>query len=292
MTGRFNFSKPSRRGPNDPWFRIGAVDVDSSLLVAAVIFITIIVDAFARSLLSKLVLWPADVRSGKIWQLLSWPFPNAGSAVPGQRVLWAIIMVAAFWYFGRRLEEELGRVRFLAFLGILTVVPAAIFSLAFSFPVAGFRWIELAVFVCFAIQYPRMPFFFGIPAFVVAGVIVFADALQFLGDGLIEYIWLLFISLIVAVLALRAFGLAENLAWVPKIKLPKRGGGGGGRKKRKGGANLSVVPRPSAAPPRAPVMSAEIDSLLDKISEHGIESLTPAERARLEEHSRKLRGDG
>ena len=37
---------------------------------------------------------------------------------------------------------------------------------------------------------------------------------------------------------------------------------------------------------------AEIDVLLDKISEHGLDSLTADERRRLDEHSRRLRGEG
>ena len=36
---------------------------------------------------------------------------------------------------------------------------------------------------------------------------------------------------------------------------------------------------------------AEVDILLEKINEHGIKSLTPEERRRLDEHSRRMRDE-
>ena len=47
-----------------------------------------------------------------------------------------------------------------------------------------------------------------------------------------------------------------------------------------------------APPPRAvDVDGQDIDQVLDKISEHGLESLTTEERRMLEERSRRLRGN-
>ncbi len=286
MTGRFNFSKPGRRGPNDPWFRIGTFDVNTSAFVAGLAALSMFVYAANKAWFEPLYLFPADVRRGEIWRLITWPIPNAPD-------IWTVVMIAMFWYFGRTLEESIGRVRFLWFLLILTIIPGLV-ATAVDLPAGGLRPVQLAVFVCFAIEHPSLRFFFGIPAWVIAAVIVGVDVLQLLGEKDSEGLLFLVVMLAVAVFALRAFGLGEAVPWVPRVKLPTRGDSKGGRtrKKRKGTANLSVVPRPSAAQPRAPVMSAEIDSLLDKISEHGIESLTPAERARLEEHSKRLRGDG
>jgi len=53
------------------------------------------------------------------------------------------------------------------------------------------------------------------------------------------------------------------------------------------------VPRPAIAPPR-PVKdprTADLDRVLDKISAAGIESLSPADRAVLDEMVRRLRED-
>jgi hypothetical protein len=141
---------------------------------------------------------------------------------------------------------------------------------------------------------------------VIATVIVVIEILQLLDLRDNEGLIFLVVMLAVAVLTLRAFGMGASVPWVPRIPLPKSGsgtkqrrssrsGGGGGirRMRRKGQPNLTVVPpRPGAMPPRPPEMAAEIDALLDKIADQGIDSLTPAERARLEEHSKRLRGDG
>jgi hypothetical protein len=40
------------------------------------------------------------------------------------------------------------------------------------------------------------------------------------------------------------------------------------------------------------IHAAELDRVLDKISSHGLESLTPAERALLEAMAKRLRGEG
>ena len=54
-------------------------------------------------------------------------------------------------------------------------------------------------------------------------------------------------------------------------------------------ARRPVAPAPPAKVPAAPGKSEELNLVLDTISEHGLESLTKAERRLLEEMSRKLR---
>ena len=57
-------------------------------------------------------------------------------------------------------------------------------------------------------------------------------------------------------------------------------------------SNAALRRRAAAAPPtpaRAAAAPADLDSVLDKISERGIESLTSEERRLLEERSRELR---
>ena len=58
---------------------------------------------------------------------------------------------------------------------------------------------------------------------------------------------------------------------------------------------MNKPPRPAPAPPRPVVTAAsrreQLDLVLDKISQHGLDSLTLEERHLLEEMSRKLRND-
>ena len=51
--------------------------------------------------------------------------------------------------------------------------------------------------------------------------------------------------------------------------------------------HLSSVPPPPTVADQ--VAQAEIDALLDKVAEQGMDSLTRAERKALEEHSKRLR---
>ena len=53
--------------------------------------------------------------------------------------------------------------------------------------------------------------------------------------------------------------------------------------------HLSSVPPPPPAPPADVAAQARIDALLDKMGEHGLESLTEAERRTLEDLSKRLR---
>jgi hypothetical protein len=53
-------------------------------------------------------------------------------------------------------------------------------------------------------------------------------------------------------------------------------------------ARAAVIPRPSKDTAQS---SDRLDMVLEKISKHGIESLTSEEQAVLEEMSRKLRGN-
>ena len=53
-----------------------------------------------------------------------------------------------------------------------------------------------------------------------------------------------------------------------------------------------VIPIRNSQPTPADLLrQAEVDVLLDKINEHGLASLTPDERRRLDEHTRRLRDE-
>src|SRR5262245_33441806 len=51
VSGRFSLSFPGRRGQDDPWFRIGAVDVNTSLLVALMCAVSLFVWAASPDVL-------------------------------------------------------------------------------------------------------------------------------------------------------------------------------------------------------------------------------------------------
>ncbi len=90
-------------------------------------------------------------------------------------------------------------------------------------------------------------------------------------------------------------GLAESAAWIPRIPLPASLGGspqsgGASRPSRPSRArrksNLKAV---APDPIQDDLAEMEIDALLDQVANDGLDSLTKAQRNRLEEHSKRMR---
>lgn len=286
MAGRFSIQFPGRRDANDPWFRIGALDVTTATFVCLMIAASMVVWAISRQFVASLALVPAEVRSGEVWRIVTWPLANAAS-------FWTVIGIAVFWLVGNELERVTGRVRFAWFLVVLTVVPGVAGTLL-DLDIAGFRYLQIAVLLVYIAEYPFVRFFFNIPAWVFGVVFVVIEVLQLAGfregDGLIFF----FIVLAVAALGARAIGLFQEYAWIPRI-------GGGGRtktpkqkkiKRSRASSAGTVVAGPWDAPVGpSPADQAELDSLLDKIGATGMDSLTRAEKQRLNELSKRLRGN-
>jgi hypothetical protein len=190
--------------------------------------------------------------------------------------------------------------------------------------------LALAVAVCF--EQPGLRSFFGLPFAAIVAVVVAIEVLQLVGDRAWSYLLTMFGSLLFTVAIMKAFGLGSVLnSRFPSIGLPgfitgrsqsglrrngsssgskrsgrgsKASGRGSGRSsKGKGGGSVVSGPwgesgtgtanRPAGS---GTTMSRsdreEVDRLLDKIAVSGMESLTAAERASLDEASRRLRDSG
>lgn len=301
---------------DEGWFRVGTVEVTSGVLIAALSTISMFVYAVDQTLLEHVVLIPEALSRGHVWRLVTWWMVNGPS-------LGSAIAIAIFWWIGRLIERDLGRVRFLWFVAIQVLVPAILtcaYALAFDafLVLGGIEFLEISVVIAVAVAYPRLRSFFNIPFWVLAAVVVGVDVLQYIGDRAWAYLVMLLLTALTATLMMRAFGLAEQES-IPKIPLPSFITGdpyqkanrarekaqrraakgkpaitptaGATRRspKAKDTAPATVTPiRPEARLDRSD--QADMDALLDKISATGIDSLTPDERRRLDEHSRRLRG--
>lgn len=298
MAGRYRFSFPQRRHQDDPWFRIGNLDVTTTVLVALLSLASMVVYAVNRDVLLRFVVWPEKVWSGQVWRLVTWPVITDGN------ILWGIVSIAIFWWFGRDLEAQIGRVRFAVLLAAVTI-GAGLLAAGLDIGIVGLRYVELAVFILFIAEHPRIPFFFGIPGWIIGAVFVGAEILQRLGNREFEQMWVTLASLAIALLLGRAFGLAADQTWIPNLaggSLARRTPVGArnrrpAKKRAKGakgtgstGQSGSVVSGPWAPPsPTAAADQAEVDRLLDKISAQGIDALSNAEKQRLKEASERLR---
>jgi membrane associated rhomboid family serine protease len=274
-------------GPRDRshWFRIGTIDVTTTTLVTALACVSLILFAISSTLLEPLQLDTQAVGSGQVWRLLSWPFVN--DLLSG--TIWIVLAIVVFWWLGQRLEQTLGPRRCLLFYAILALVPAlaiTVYGLVTgqdltqsSLLGSGMYDLEVAVLVAYAAAFPRVRFFFNIEAWVITIVFIAIDLLLFAEERAGTAAIYLLITAAVALLATRAFRLTRA-QWIPTIPLPASVTGDAAhrrerqRKKSARAAHLRIV------------RETDINAILDKISESGINSLSREERQRLDEYGR------
>ncbi len=298
MAGRFSFSVPERRHTGDPWFRIGQIDVTTTVLVVILCVVSMFVWAADPGTLRFLVLIPDDVRGGQLWKLATWPLANEPD-------IWRAFTIAIFWYFGREIEGLLGRNRFAVLLLALAMIPGAVATLVDVPGLAGLELVELGVFLVFIAEYPFARFFFGVAAWTIGAIVVGIQVLQYLGRREEELLLVLLVTIATAGITARTMGLAQSLPWIPALPI---GPGASGRSKRsrparRGRSGGDVVagpwsssgrggPQPLPQPPTSAADAAdhaELDALLDKISERGMDGLTGDEKRRLNELSKRMR---
>jgi membrane associated rhomboid family serine protease len=280
VAGRFAYSKPNRRGPNDPWFRVGTLDIGSAALLGLACAVSVLVYAIDKTILFRLALLPNEVTSGQLWRIVSWPLANGFD----QQLLWVIISIAVLWYFGSRLEEQVGRTKFAWFLTLIILIPGLV-GTALDLPQAGVHTVQLVVLLTFIAEYPNLRFFFGIPAWVLGAVYVAAEVLQLTGDRAGRHLLFFIVSLLVGALAARGVGMLEGYPWIPKISMPHRS------RQPKRTRRPAVVAGPWAGTTTVSAAQSELDELLDKISATGMNSLSKSEKERLNELSKRLRGN-
>ncbi len=284
MPGRFELSFPGRRDRDDPWFRVGTLDITTSRLTALLAGLSMIIWAISPGLMRSFVLFPGSVLDGQIWRVVTWPLYNEPD-------IWTLATIAMLWIFGGELERTIGRTRFALLLVMLAVIPGVVGTLL-GIVMFGIRSVEIAVFCLFAAEHPNVRFFFGIPAWVFASVIIGIEMLQLIGFRQPEQIVLLLVALATAALAGKRYGLLSEYAFIPTL-----GGATGsrttGRRRSRGTAKRKqsrdfdrVVTQGPWAPPSSTDQD-EMDRLLDKMNSVG---LSDAERKRLSELGRRLRG--
>ena len=289
---------PGGRGPNDPWFTIGTFEVGTCAFVAILAACSVLLWAVSPQAVLDLAMIPAEVKRGQLWRVISWPLANV------QPDIFMVLGIFLVYWFGREVERQIGRIRMAQFLAALVVVGSAV-ALALDAAVAGVRLLELALLVCFAIEFPNLRFFFGIPSRIIALVVVGLEVINYTGNRDWAGLGVLLGVLIAALVLLRSLGLAADLPWIPCVPLP--GGTATGRgaaskvarpvpprkskRSRRKRADLRVVDAPSSTSSTTRGVAPDIDTLLDKISKHGIDSLSADERRALEQTSNRLRNE-
>lgn len=288
MTGRFQLNFPEPR-PRDGWFKLGGFDVTTTALLVGLGVLSMFAYAISPDALFKLAFIPEFVRDGEFWRLITWPIATDPS-------IWAVISLAFFWIFGHRIEEMVGRTRFARLAVILIVMPAIVVTvLGISGGGAvGIGLLGTAMLCIFAADQPNAPFFFGIPAWVIAVIFVALDVLQYVGNRTWGVLVQLLLTCALALVVMRQFGeLRETMSFIPQVFGDSKSSGSRGgrsakpakRKKQSRDFDRVVTQGPWSGP--TPGDQAEMDRLLDKMNSVG---LSDVERKRLSELGKRLRG--
>ncbi|MEA3188783.1 MAG: hypothetical protein QOD99_2613 [Chthoniobacter sp.] len=253
---------------------LGRYPVHVATLLVIVHVLTMIATAMAiafgaQGLLTQLLFSSeAVLNRGTAWQFVTYAFVN------GPSLGFAIEMFLLF-SFGREVEKFIGRRAFIALYLTLLLLPSCLLcAIGIFLPqfLAGSNSLHFAVFVAFAVIYPNVELLFTIKAKVIAWVLLAIYALQEVSG----HEWTRLIVLCASTGA--AFGFIARLRYGSDFSL--------GTLWRK----FRPTRRPPVPIPRRPVPRklpdeealAAIDPLLDKISAHGLASLTAREREKLE----------
>jgi hypothetical protein len=299
VANRFQFALPEPR-PRDGWFRVGNLDITTTALLVIAGVASMFLYAISKETFAKLIFDPLAVRDGEIWRLFTWPIANPPSHI------WLVLTLLFFWIIGHAVEGLVGRIRYTVLIVVITVVPATIVTLLppEDFPTIdemGLGLLATALFVVFAAENPNMPFFFGVPAWIIATVFVGIDVLLWVGDRVWGTLVFAGTAILLALIMVRQWGYVRRLTFIPKVggstgKAPRRAPAQRrGPERRPADKRGSVVEGPWSAPvpPRnsadAAAAQVELDELLDKISASGLNSLSNDEKRRLNELSKRLR---
>jgi membrane associated rhomboid family serine protease len=211
------------------------------------------------------------LRSFKIWQFVTYAFVNEPS-------VWFAIEMLLLYSFGREVEKFLGRRAFLwLYLALVLVAPVVLTGLALlGIPagLAGSGAVHFAVFVAFVVLYPSAEIFFSIQAKWVAAILLGIYSHQDIAHTQWVDLGVRWLECACAVLMLRFSGAANASfdSWLPPIE------------ERVRPARPTARSLPShREEPTGEDLHESIDPLLEKISKHGIGSLTKRERERLEQ---------
>jgi hypothetical protein len=216
---------------------------------------------------------------GQIWTLLSYSFCN-------EIGVFSLLGLFFIYWAAVEVEKYIGTNRFLTLYGLVLFLPVLtltgwMFAFGPSFPFFGNTLVAAGFLIALCTLYPHMQWLGFIHMKWVGIASVVLGSLTYL----VNHQWAALTML--WVVSGGSFGYIRFLqsgAELPKLPNLFR------RARR---PRLRVVPRPRArpAPPSHEVKSAEtveIDQVLEKISRHGLSSLTLQERATLERARERL----
>ena len=265
------FTEPSKDYQPVMYFRGHAIHATTLLVIlhSAAVVVATFTQSFGGGFFLRDLAFSSEavLREGKIWQLVTYPFVNELS------LLFILEMLTLFW-FGRDVERFVGRRVFLGLYGALILLPALFLTAAgLSIPQAwaGSGMLHFSIFLAFATIYPDVElFFFRILAKWVAWVLLALYSLLFIRDHAWMLLGALGFSAGIAHYGMRLIGVGGGLDWWENWQEERRAA----RLAKE--RNFKIV------------RESSVDAVLEKISKHGIGSLTATERETLEKERAHL----
>lgn len=278
----------SSSGSYEPLMYVKGHPVDLTTFITALHVITTAVCA----LLLGIVQNPAWIEwvvfntqtfwQGRIWTLLTDPFVHNIAS----EHIWLALNLYFFYRFGTEMESLIGRASFGLLYLALMVVPGLV-CLAAA-PLLGTPMgvripyiltpAHFAIFIGYAFIYPGVCLCWGIPIRAVAWAFIAATALAIIALGAWLYLIPFAATLATVYFYLKFVGTGRHLGILDVWQSWREQKHDQKIQKRK--ARLQSAKREE---------TASVDAILDKISEQGLHSLTPQERAFLEQKGTQLR---
>jgi membrane associated rhomboid family serine protease len=289
MAWHSTWNEPPEQPRRGGWFgrpRSRAPGLRAVLIITVAVFV---LDVATKGMLSSMGALTVDsVLHLQVWRLFTYQFLHAGT----MHIFWNMFIL---WMLGQRLEEDLGTRQFLALYfagGVFGGVCEVLFNMGMhaqfgaqfyhatgmtflNVPAVGASAGVAGVLVAFAVLYPRALFllFFLIPIearwLAIAYLVITSISVwQGLAQGRLDNV----------AHAAHLGGMVMGFVWMKW----------GARiacwwQMRRAGARRQVVDRSREAE------QAEVDRILEKIHEHGTQSLTLREKMFLQEMSQKYR---
>jgi hypothetical protein len=209
----------------------------------------------------------------QIWTLLSYPFVH--NIV--QEHIWFAVGMFMFYIFGKELEAAVGTTKFLVFYAAVAVLPALfcffLTPLLGNNVLAGTSTIHLAVFLGYCVIHPRAEFFGGLIAKWVGIILLGIYSLMLLTARQWSDLAFLWSSSALAVV----FFMSHSNGWEWK-----RTSKSGARSIKRSGGKQRM------AAISAEDLTDQVNRILEKIGESGIQSLSSSEKAVLEKARENL----
>ncbi|HEV2803809.1 MAG TPA: rhomboid family intramembrane serine protease [Chthoniobacterales bacterium] len=265
---------------------VGRHPVDVTTLLVGVHVALMVLTCFLMALgggafLGLLIFDSAQVLAlGRVWQIVTYAFVHAPYSAFA--LFWFAIEMYMLFAFGRQVERFVGRRAFIFLYALLLCVPTLcllLIGLWGRYGVAGSATLHFGVFIAFAMIYPNVEMFFlRIQLKWIALILIGIGTLAAFANHDWASLILIWTTTATAFVFLQLRGVGPELAWWDRIK-----------------SRLQPKPKFQVVPRDTPRRSVEpenihesIDPVLEKISKHGINSLTASERRALDRARNRL----